>query len=127
MHMPGYWVVGLLFAVFGGMIVNPLLLWWLRRGITPPELPRERIKGWVTGGIERLFFAVLVGLGASGVTGAMIGWIAIKLASNWNHKNWEAFPGARAYAFSALLGGLVSMLFAYLGGAICAGNITIRI
>jgi len=39
---------------------------------------------WVTGITERLFFTVAVAFELSGVATAMMGWMAIKLAANWN-------------------------------------------
>ena len=51
----------------------------------------------------------------------MIGWLALKLATNWNHPDYKDNRSEeRAVAFSALVAGLVSMLFALLGGQICA-------
>jgi hypothetical protein len=53
----------------------------------------------------------------------MVGWLALKMATNWNHPDWKQKPSARSFAFSALLGGLVSMLFALIGGLVCAGTL----
>lgn len=52
----------------------------------------------------------------------MMGWLALKLATNWNSKKMEDDPKARPFAFTALLAGLVSMLFATLGGLVCGGK-----
>jgi hypothetical protein len=49
------------------------------------------------------------------------------LATNWNHPDWKENPAARSFAFSALLGGLVSMLFALIGGLVCAGTLKVAI
>jgi hypothetical protein len=73
--------------------------------------------------VERLFFTVLVGLEVPGAPAAMIGWLALKLATDWNHPDWKEKAAAREFAASALLGGLVSMLFALIGGLICAGKL----
>jgi hypothetical protein len=53
----------------------------------------------------------------------MIGWLALKLATNWNHPLWKDDPDIRTWALSALLAGLVSMLFAFMGGRIANGEI----
>ncbi len=76
----------------------------------------KEVPGWVTGSVERLFFTVLVGLGVLGVPALMLVWLGLKMATNWNHPTWKDKPETRAYALSALLGGLVSMLFALIGG-----------
>jgi hypothetical protein len=77
---------------------------------------KEEVPGWVTGAVERLFFTVLVGFESQGVPALMLVWIGLKMATNWNHPTWKDLPESRAYALSALLAGLVSMLFAFLGG-----------
>ena len=53
----------------------------------------------------------------------MMGWLALKLATNWNRKDMELNSKARPFAFTALLAGLVSMLFAALGGMVCRGSL----
>lgn len=58
-----------------------------------------------------------------GAATAMMGWLAIKLASNWNRKDMESNPNSRAFSFSALLAGLLSLMFASLGGMIACGNL----
>lgn len=50
----------------------------------------------------------------------MIVWLGLKLASNWNRPE-QTDPSTRIYAFTALLAGLLSMLFSFLGGWICSG------
>jgi hypothetical protein len=47
----------------------------------------------------------------------MIAWLALKLAANWQFREDIKDPVDRTnYKFSAILAGLLSMLFAYLGG-----------
>ena len=123
------WIVGLFFSLVVGGIATWLFLKALRAWLGTSPKPRLSAKGkgvppWLTGGVERLFFTILVGLEVSGVPAAMIGWLALKLATNWNHPDWKNKPDTRTYAFSALLGGLVSMLFALLGGWVCADKLT---
>jgi len=77
----------------------------------------------LTGIIERLFFTVIVAFNVSGFISAMVGWLALKLATNWNRKFWDDTYSARLYGFSALIAGLVSMLFAFLGGLIIRGEL----
>ncbi|VVP26484.1 hypothetical protein PS862_04133 [Pseudomonas fluorescens] len=124
------WVIGLMLSLVGGGIVCWIFLkalrWWL--GDSPKPRLSEGSKGvppWITGVIERLFFTILIGLEVSAGPTAMIGWLGLKLATNWNHPDWKGKPNARTHALSALLGGLISMLFAMLGGLICAGTLEI--
>jgi len=119
------WVLGLGFSLIAGHFAVELFLAQLRKymGLSdkPPLL--KSYKGtppWLTGGLERTFFTFLVAFNVSGTPAAMIGWLALKLATNWNHPDYKDRPEARAFAFSGLLAGLLSMLFAVLGGQICA-------
>ncbi len=121
------WIVGLLIAVGRGHYATKYFLGWLRGEMNNGEKPMfdegsewKRVTPWVTGVVERAFFAVAVGLGMSGAVGAMMGWLALKLATSWNHPDWKDEPRARSFAFSALLAGVVSMFFAVVGGSICA-------
>src|SRR6266849_969211 len=127
------WTIGLLFSLVIGNIVTWLFLKCLRCWMGAPE-PKPRLtagsKGvpsWLTGMVERGFFTPLIALDVSGVSTAMIGWLAVKLATNWNHPDWKEKRDTRTYAFSALLGGLVSMLFAFVGGLVCAGRLSFGI
>jgi hypothetical protein len=63
------------------------------------------VPSWLTGVVERVFFAVLVGLAVPGAPAAMMGWLALKLATNWNHSDRNMDVNARQHAFTALLGG----------------------
>jgi hypothetical protein len=117
------WGLGFLFSLVLGGIVTwvfvALLRWWM--GTPPKALFKKGAKAVpavLTGLMERLFFTVLVGLDTPAVPAYMLTWLGLKMATNWNHPDWKDKPDARAYALSALLGGLVSMLFALLGGLI---------
>ena len=128
---PRYWVLGLSFAVLVGGIVTSLFVWLLRAWTGAPKTTAQADEGravppWLTGVVERLFFAVLVGLSVAGAPAAMMGWLALKLATNWNHSD-VTVANARPLAFTALLGGVVSMLFALVGGLICAGVLSVGI
>lgn len=123
------WVVGIGISLVVGHLVTWTFLLVLRRSIglgAKPSLSQDgkRVPGWVLGLVERLFFTVLVGLKIPGAPAAMMGWLALKLATNWNHPDWKDKPDIRAFALSALLAGLVSMLFALLGGIVCSGEIS---
>jgi hypothetical protein len=122
------WTLGLLFSLLGGAIASWAFLKSVRSWLGVPPKPRlspgnKEIPPWLTGVVERSFFTVLVGLDLAGIPTAMVGWLALKLATNWNHPDWKDKPDARTFALSALLGGLVSMLFALVGGLLCAGKL----
>lgn len=118
------WVTGLAIALIVGQLITWIFLILLRTWMgTPDKSPQaltKRVPPWLTGTIERLFFTVLVGANVDGFPTAMMAWLALKLASNWNHKDVEGHPEARAFALSALLAGIVSMLCALVGGLIIA-------
>jgi hypothetical protein len=134
MRILGWWAFGLGFSLLLGLLTGPLLD--LIRGRL---LQKARKKGEVIddkdarlyleslylsskllGSIERLFFTTLVAFNVSGTATAMIAWIAIKMATDWQRilprgaKLW-----VRSLAFSALLGNMISLLFALIGGLIC--------
>lgn len=120
------WVIGLAFAVIGGGLVVPLFLYAVRSimGVGDKPKPKtKRVPPWLTGFVERLAFSVLVGLDVPGAATAMMGWLALKLATNWNRKDMESVAAARPFSFTALLAGLISMMFAALGGMIASGKV----
>jgi hypothetical protein len=126
------WITGLTFSLVIGHIVTWLFLLGLRHALRLGEKPsltdgRKRVPPWLTGVTERLFFTVLIGVEVSGAPAAMVGWLALKLATNWNHPDWKDKADARTFALSALLAGLVSMMLALIGGLICAGKLSFGI
>ena len=124
-----YWLYGLIFSVVVGGVVTALFLYALRGVLGLGDKPKLKEKGikrvppWFTGAVERFVFTVLIAAGVAGVTTAMMGWLALKLATNWNSNHWKNNPKAHPFAFTALLAGLVSMFFAALGGLVCTGNL----
>ena len=54
----------------------------------------------------------------------MIGWLTLKMVTNWNRPRDEEIDRTTG-ALSALLAGLVSMMFALIGGLIVNGTIRI--
>lgn len=121
------WGMGLAIALVFGQLFTWIFFKILRNWMgTPDKSPpalTKRVPPWLTGTIERLFFTTLVGANIDGFPTAMMAWLALKLASNWNHSDVEGHPDARAFAISALLAGIVSMLCALLGGLIIAGKL----
>lgn len=126
------WVSGLAFSLVLGQFATWAFLATIRRasglGSKPgsENLPK-RLAPWLTGTVERLVFTIFVAAYPSAALGPMVGWLALKLATNWNHPHWKEDPQIRTWAMSALLAGLVSMLFAFVGGQIAAGRIYVGI
>lgn len=122
------WIFGLLFSVVAGGAVTAAFLYALRGVLGLGDKPNpknrdiKRVPPWITGTVERLVFTVFIGSGIEAAP-AMIGWLALKLATNWNRDDWNNNPKTRPFAFTALLAGLISMLFAALGGLICKGEL----
>jgi len=119
------WILGLGFSLVVGHFAVDYFLRELRKYMQLGESPAlpggmNRVPPWLTGGLERLFFTLLVAFGVSGTSTAMIGWLALKMAANWNRPEYGDEVKARSFAFSALVAGVLSMLLALLGGLICA-------
>lgn len=100
--------------VWDGMIL--LVLEWLRRDIgAEATLPGEEVPAWIVGTVERSFFTLAVAAGLPGVSAAMILWIATRMAAGWGSAAQET-PNIEVLRLTALLGGVVSMTFALVGG-----------
>ncbi len=123
MHTVTGWIVGLLVSLLVGHFVTIWTLSALRRTFTYNPPSHAVISPWITGAVERLFFTVAVAFDFSAVTVAMIAWIAAKMLPHWNTK--QQVDNIEAIGFSALNAGLVSMLFAMVGGLICRGTIAL--
>jgi hypothetical protein len=120
------WIAGLLFASVVGGIVVRLFLYSVRRMLGLGEKPKKDIKRvypWLTGAVERLAFTVFIGLELPDATTAMMAWLALKLAANWGRPDMDKDPATHSFSFTALLAGLISMVFAALGGMIASGKL----
>jgi hypothetical protein len=119
------WTVGIVLSVVVGGFVTSFFLALLRWSVAAKKPEGTKgVPAWLTGAIERAFFTVVIGLGYSEVLAAMIAWLGVKLAANWKARLRE--PDGRVFAISAVLAGLVSMLFAYMGGLVVSGVLTWR-
>lgn len=131
----GRWAIGLIVAIGLGALVPSQFLKYLRaylglgRKKTTATPGVKVVPAWLTGVVERLFFTLLVAFNISATAVSMIGWITVKMVTNWNARKLnpaaEDQQEAINWAFSALLTGLVSMLFALLGGLIASGVISL--
>ena len=94
------------------------VLEWLRRDLEVESAPREEpVPAWIVGTVERAFFTVVVAAGLSGVAVAMILWIGAKMAVGWGGGS-QGIQNSEAFRFTALLGDLISMMFALVGGGV---------
>lgn len=127
------WVFALLFSLLIGHLLTDLFVQSLRKPKKNAD-PEEKNKfesflesqkpkiiigvpAWLIGILERFFFTILIGAKVSGAAVAMMTWLLVKMASNWN-KIISEEPDARVYGISALAGGMMSMVFALIGGLI---------
>jgi len=126
-----WWIGGLFVSLVIGQWLTRISLEWIRGKIKERAKEIDKIKDsnfddfygigyfppWVTGTIERLFFTILVAFNVSGTATAMMVWISVKMATNWlivikdEKEQWK-----RQMAFSALLGTMISLFFALIGG-----------
>lgn len=131
------WFFGLgIFALGIGWLFTSIFLKVVRRLVSSKAAERRETKrydeimtpldvpSWLVGLIERTFFTILVAFNMSATSVAMVGWVTVKMLYNWNILLREREDiTIRSLAFSALLGNVVSMLFALIGGLICRGSI----
>ena len=133
-------ITALVVSFVFGHCVTWILVEWMhcRFGITPEWIASNFDFGLAAfprsllGIIEQLFFMVLVAADVSGVATGMMTWILIKMVSNWNLISQGAPPKIpilyeksdirkarlRRLGYSGMLGTLVSLFFASLGGLI---------
>jgi hypothetical protein len=112
------WVLGFTISLILGHFVVENFHWWLthRLGV-PRDLNEKRTPPWLTGLLERVFFTIAVAMNATGIAPAMMTWLVLKLAANWQYRDDIPNAADKAnYKVSAILTGLLSMLFAYVAG-----------
>jgi hypothetical protein len=106
-------------CVLGHFVVKSFLGWLSHRLEVPRDPNAKRTPPWLTGFLERVFFTIAVAVNATGVLPAMIAWLVLKLAANWQYREDikdNNSVNRTNYKFTAILAGLLSMLFAYIGG-----------
>jgi hypothetical protein len=123
MRTAAVWITGLVLScVLGHFIVGEFLRRLSAHLTLPehrnfPEASAKKTPGWVTGYLERFFFTMAVAVDMAGVLPAMMTWLVVKLAANWQLREDIKDQREKAnYKFSALLAGLVSMIIAFISG-----------
>ncbi len=89
--------------------------------------PLAELPSWMIGLTEGFIFTLLVGINGFGtaVAAVMAGYISIKVTTGWvtrpddRASDNDNFTRWKARVYSSLLGNLLSMSFAVLGGSIC--------
>ena len=117
------WFIGLAFSLGLGHLITDLFVskMWKREG---NEKHKNKVMAFWTGTIERLFFTLLVGFEMSGIPTVMVAWIIFKVAPDWERLKKETMAEElKGPAFVRLLGNVISMIFALVGGLICQGEI----
>jgi hypothetical protein len=134
-----WWIGGLFFSLVIGQWLTKKSLLWIRGKIKENAKKIDKIKDEdfndfygkeyfspaITGSIERLFFTLLVGFNISGTATAMMVWAGAKMAANWAiviggaQEQWK-----RQMAFTGLLGTMISLFFALIGGLIFGKGVT---
>lgn len=121
------WITGLVVALVFGAVITwgflAALRWYVygKRPIYQNEANQKPVPAWLVGTMERLFFTGIIAFEVTAAAVAMVAWLALKMATDWNRINAPYTPSE---ALTGLLGGLVSMLFALIGGLICSGRIS---
>ncbi len=111
------WVQGFFLSLFVGGVVTDFCRYEGHRRIENLPERRGSVPGWITGLLERTFFTLATAVSPPATIPAMIGWLGVKLAANWQRaKPTEA---TRSAAFLAVAVGLLAMLFSLLGGLLC--------
>jgi len=120
------WIVGLLVvSLLIGHVVTRAFVTFLKGLINTPDpaLKLEAVnippllRKTMVGLVERTFFTIVIAAGLTGTAVAMIAWTAIKGSLYWSH--YQKHP---EHVLTAMLGSLVSLLWAVIGAFICNGK-----
>ena len=118
-----YLTFGLAISLGLGSILTPKFLDWLRQNLLSAIDAEYHVESfgaldWLVGVIERLFFTIIVGFDVSGAAVAMVSWILVKMATNWHRIIESGDNRQRGLALCSMMGSMVSLFFALVGGLI---------
>jgi len=113
-------VSGILISQILGGLLTPAFLIWIRKNykaaaVLEYEPPKGGALDWLIGVLERIFFTIIVAFNVNGAAVAMISWLLVKMATNWN-SIIDPDRRMRGYALCSLAAGMVSLSFALIGG-----------
>jgi hypothetical protein len=123
------WVLSLVGGLGAAELTRHFL--WKVYAIDPED--KNVLQPITTGLIERALFTSLIQFASPiilpSIVPSMIGWLALKLAANWNHgtrsrsaEDEAAHKLIRNRALIAVIVGAMSMAFAYAGGLLCRSD-----
>ena len=132
------WIHGSVVALVLGHLWTVTALHLIRNYVYGRTLKRQEqiaaiyidslaLPGWAVGTIERVFFGALVAFDISATAAGMVTWILVKMATDWHRilgsgqQNADPMYGPRSLAFGSLLGSMISLFFALIGGMVCRG------
>jgi hypothetical protein len=117
------WALGLVVVSLGmGYFIIEYGLRLVRQYLVKQKsLGQPGIPAPVVGAVERLFFTPAVASFGGWAVAAMIPWIIFKMKITWGEVNRPLKDTWLPYPTTSLLGSLVSMFFALVGGLICKG------
>jgi len=123
-------VKGLLISQVLGYWLTPKYLEWIRDDFKRAANFNEyNLEKWgainrLVGVIERVFFTIIVAFDISGAAVAMVSWLLVKMATDWNRIVEENRDRKyRGAAFCSLTAGVVSLTFALIGGVFIKAGI----
>jgi hypothetical protein len=90
--------------------------------LEPDDTEKIKLQPVLIGILERCVFSFLVAFEVSGVAAAIVGWMALKMATGWNRIS-KGETKYRMLAFNGLICSLISLFFAVIGGLIANGSI----
>ncbi len=120
------WLTGLVVvSLVGGHFTTRLFVDQLNKKVRTQDVdgPWDKVPDWLrkrtVGLVERLFFTTIIAADLSGAPVAMIAWISVK-----GYFYWSTFEGKYpTQVLIAVLGSLVSLWWAMVGGFICNGRL----
>ena len=118
------WMTGFFVSLVFGGIVTQFYARRVRKLIGDQD-PQYRILIPISiGVVENLFFTIGVAFHLSGVMVAMVAWMGAKMAAHWGRESQEhGVSNIATVRFLMLVGTMISLLFAMIGGLICAGKL----
>ena len=118
------WTVGLSVSLVCGGIVNQYWARRVRKLIGDEDSQYRILIPLSLGVVEKLFFTIGVAFDLSGVMVGMVAWMGAKMAAHWGRESKEhQVKNIETVRFLVLGGTMISLLFAMIGGLICAGKL----
>ena len=119
-------IIGFSISLGLGHLLTPIFLKQIREDLFKKlnkryEIPNYGSLDWLVGLLQRFFFTIIVAFDVGGAAVAMISWILVKMATNWHIiARSKDEPLVRGVALSSLMGSLISLSFALVGGLVAS-------